>query len=200
MAGMHRPPRMYAQGIYHVAGHGSDDRVLFRDDDDRHTFLDHLAATFAELGLGLVSFVLMTNHHHLLVHTPDRRIAQALQALHGGYARKHNRRHGRTAHLFRAHPLARRIEDNDDLRWTSRYIARNPVGARMVLDAFDWPSSSARVHAGLAPAPLLLDEHPLRGAFDGALDWRRRYHDYVSGGQDQSHGASPDLLWFNRAT
>ena len=97
---------MYAQGIYHVAGHGSDDRVLFRDDEDRHTFLEHLATTFAELGLGLVSFVQMTNHHHLLVYTPDRRIAQGLHALHGGYARTHNRRHGRTAHLFRAHPLA----------------------------------------------------------------------------------------------
>jgi REP element-mobilizing transposase RayT len=66
---MGRPPRRYAQGIYHVAGHGSDDRVLFKD-DDRRAFLDHLETTFALLGLGIVSYVLMTNHHHLLVHTP----------------------------------------------------------------------------------------------------------------------------------
>lgn len=180
MTAMPRPPRVYAQGIYHVAGHGSDDRVLFRDDEDRRTFLDHLATTFAELGLGIVSFVQMTNHHHLLVHTPDCRIAQGLHALHGGYARKHNRRHGRTAHLFRAHPLARRIEDNDDLLWTARYIARNPLRAAMVLGPFDWPWSSANAHAGLARALLILDEHPLRGAYEEATDWRRRYHEYVS--------------------
>lgn len=171
---------MYAQGIYHVAGHGSDDRVLFRDDEDRRTFLDHLAATFAELGLGVVSYALMTNHHHLLVQTPDRRLADGLHALHGGYARKHNRRHGRTAHLFRAHSLARRLESSADLIWTDRYIARNPLAAGLVLDPFDWPWSSARAHAGLAHSALTLYESPLRGAYEQASNWRRRYHDYIA--------------------
>jgi REP element-mobilizing transposase RayT len=172
---------MYARGIYHVAGHGSDDRDLFADDYDRRTFLDDLAATFALIGLGVVSYVLMTNHHHLLVDTPDSRIAEGLRALHGGYARKHNRRHGRTAHLFRAHPLARRIEDNDDLVWTDRYIARNPLEAGMVLDPFDWPWSTAAAHGGLARLPLILHEQPLRGAYENAPDWRRRYYDYIAG-------------------
>jgi putative transposase len=173
---------MYAQGIYHVAGHGSDDRVLFEDDDDRRSFLDHLETTFTELGLGIVSYLLMTNHHHLLVHTPDTRIEDGLRALHGGYSRKHNRRHGRTAHLFRAHSLARRIEDDADLIWTDRYIACNPVAAGMVLDPFDWPWGSAAAHAGLAPLPVILDERPLRGAYESPSDgWRRHYRGYISG-------------------
>ena len=175
---MGRPPRLYAKGIYHVAGHGSDDRKLFIDDDDRRDFLDHLSTTFALLGLRLVSYVLMTNHHHLLVETPDGRIERGLQRLHGGYALLHNRRHGRTAHLFRAHPLARRIEDDDDLVWTDRYIARNPVEARIVLDPFDWPWGSARAHAGVATTGLALHDAPLRGAYD-ATGWRHLYRDYV---------------------
>ena len=178
---MGRPPRMYAHGIYHVAGHGSDDRVLFKDDEDRRTFLDHLETTFALLGLGIVSYVLMTNHHHLLVHTPDTRIEDGLRELHGGYARKHNRRHGRTAHLFRAHSLARRIEDNADLIWTDRYIARNPATAGIVLDPFDWPWGSAPAHAGLASAPpVVLYEQPLRGAYESPSEWRRHYLGYIS--------------------
>lgn len=180
MAAMARPPREYAKGIYHVAGHGSDDRILFIDDGDRRTFLDHLSTTFALLELRIVSFVLMTNHHHLLVDTPDARIEQGLQQLHGGYARQHNVRHGRTAHLFRAHPLARRIEDDDDLIWTDRYIARNPVEAGIVLDPFDWPWGSAATHAGIAPIAIALHEQPLRGAYESASNWRRRYYDYVS--------------------
>ncbi len=178
---MGRQPRLYAHGIYHVAGHGSDDRILFRDDVDRRTFLEHLERTFVPLGLGIVSYVLMTNHHHLLVATPDGRIARGLHDLHGGYARIHNRRHGRTAHLFRAHPLARRLEDNDDLVGTDRYVASNPVDAGLVLTAFDWPWSSAAAHAGLSAARIALDEAPLRGAYENAARWRHHYYDYVAG-------------------
>jgi REP element-mobilizing transposase RayT len=176
-----RPPRLYAHGIYHVAGHGSDDRILFRDDIDRRAFLEHLEHTFIPLGLRIVSFVLMTNHHHLIVATPDSRIARGLHDLHGGYARIHNRRHERTAHLWRAHPLARRIEDNDDLITTDRYLAHNPVEAGIVPGPFDWVWSSATAHAGLSPALLTLDEAPLRGAYENAARWRDHYYHYVAG-------------------
>ncbi len=176
---MGRRPRQYANGIYHVAGHGRDDRVLFHDDVDRRMFLRHLATTFALLDLRIVSFVLMTNHHHLLVATPDARLADGLHQLHGGYARMHNRRHGRRAHLFRAHCLARRIEDDSDLKWTDRYLARKPVDAGVVLHAFDSHWSSAPAHAGLAASSILLDETPLRSAYDNTADWRCRYYDNV---------------------
>ncbi|HEY2354942.1 MAG TPA: hypothetical protein VGH79_08620 [Gaiellaceae bacterium] len=182
---MGRLPRQYAHGIYHVAGRGSDDRVLFHDDADRHAFLKHLTTSFALLNLRIVSYVLMTNHHHLIVATPDARLARGLHCLHGGYARIHNRRHGRHAHLFRAHALARRVEDNDDLKWTDRYLARNPVEAGIALDAFDWPWSSASAHAGLVASPIPLDEAPLRGAYDNAADWRRRYSENILGNRDR---------------
>jgi putative transposase len=178
---MGRPPRSYCEGIYHVAGHGSDERDLFLDDADRHAFLQHLDLTFTPLGLDVISYVLMTNHYHTLVFTPDRRIETGLQRLHGGYSLKHNKRHGRSAHLFKAHCLARRIADNDDLIWTARYIARNPVEAGIVLDPLDWPWSSAPAHAGVARPAIRLVEAPLRSAFGDTPDWRRRYRDYIEG-------------------
>lgn len=177
---MGRPLRLYAQGIYHVAAHGSDDRNLFLDDRDRRIFLNLLELTFIPLGLRVVSYVLMTNHHHLLVETPDDRIARGLQQLHGGFAGIHNSRHGRRAHLFRAHPTARRIEDDDDLIWTGRYIARNPVEAGMTSSPFDWLWGSGQAHAGLAFPQIPLHEAPLRAALGGGSDWRRRYLTYVS--------------------
>jgi REP element-mobilizing transposase RayT len=176
---MGRPPRAYCEGIYHIAGHGSDDRDLFLDDADRRAFLEHLDLTFTPLGLDVISYVLMTNHYHTLVATPDARIETGLQGLHGGYSLKHNKRHGRSAHLFKAHCLARRIEDNDDLLWTARYIARNPVEAGLVLNPVDWPWSSARAHAGLMRPAIRLVEAPLRDAFGDKPDWRRRYRQYV---------------------
>jgi hypothetical protein len=108
-----------------------------------------------------------------------------LHRLHGGYARQHNIRHTRTAHLFRAHPLARRIEDNDDLKWTDRYIARNPVEAGLLPDPFDCHWSSAPTHAGLAQPAFALHEAPLRGAYENNTDWRERYRAYVSGEKER---------------
>jgi putative transposase len=177
---MGRPPRSFEAGIYHVASHGSDERHLFLDDDDRSEFLERLGLTFWKLDLELIAYVLLTNHYHALVYTPDDRLPRGLQGLHGGYSLHHNLRHGRSAHLFRAHCLARRIVDDDDLIWTTRYLALNPVEAGIVLHPLDWPWSSARVHAGLASAPIPLDDHRLRAALGDKASWRDRYRALIA--------------------
>jgi putative transposase len=172
---MARKPRAFDAGIYHLGSHGSDVRDLFVTEDDRIDFLGRLAATCQRFDLPLLSYVLMGNHYHALVATEDERISAALQVLHTGYSRSHNRRHDRSAHLFRAHAYARQIESNDDLLGTLRYLARNPVEAGFVAHPLDWPWSSARTHAGLETPRISLDEESVSGAFDDPSDWRRRY-------------------------
>jgi putative transposase len=176
---MARKPRAFDQGIYHLGSHGSDIRNLFVTDEDRIDFLGRLAATCRSFELPLLSYVLMDNHYHVLVSTEDARVSAALQLLHTGYSRNHNRRHKRSAHLFLAHPFAREIDGNDDLLGTFRYLALNPVEAGLVDDPLDWPWSSARAHAGLEPPRVHLDETYLRGAFDNSQDWRRRYAAFI---------------------
>jgi putative transposase len=163
-----------AAGIFHLAAHASDLRYLFLDDHDREHFLDRLAITCERFELGLHAYTLMGNHYHLLLSIPDARLSRALQWLHTAYSRDHNRRYGRGAHLFRAHALARLIESDEDLVGSARYLARNPVEAGLVRDPLDWPWSSARTHAALAPPRVPLSEDALEAAFGGA-SWRRNY-------------------------
>ncbi|MBV8079183.1 MAG: transposase [Actinobacteria bacterium] len=179
---MPRAPRDYAAGIYHVSSHASDDRLLFVSDSDRVLFLDQLSSVYALLGLELISYVLMSNHYHALVYTPDARIARGLQRVHAGYSRAWNRRNGRRAHLFRAHCLARRVADDADLVTVCRYIARNPVEAGIVLDPLDWPWASTATHAGLRANRFALAEYHLRWAFGDGDAWRGRYLLHLSGG------------------
>jgi putative transposase len=176
---MGRPPRLFTDGVYHVASHGSDNRQLFYDNGDRREFLSRLGLTFWKLELELISYVLMGNHYHSLVYTPDDRLSRGLKEVHGGYSRAHNKRHNRGFHLFRAHCFARRIADNDDLLATSRYLALNPVEAGFVVHPLDWPWSSARVHAGLEPPTIPLNEDKLRAAFDDNPHWRDRYREFI---------------------
>jgi putative transposase len=176
---MGRPPRCFAAGIYHVTAHGSDTRHLFRSTADRLEFLERLTLSFWPLEVRLLDYVLMGNHYHALAHTPDARLSSALRLLHATYSRRHNRRHGRSAHLFRAHCQTRAVTTDRQLLATYRYIARNPVRAGLVLDPLDWPWGSARAHAGIDPPAIPLDERPLREAFDDHPRWRDRYRRLV---------------------
>jgi len=175
-----RPLRNFGDGIYHITAHASDRRSLFLSPDDRADFLERLESSCWPLGIRVLDYVLMGNHYHALVHTPDARLSKALQQLHTEYSRRHNWRQRRGAHLFRAHCATRAVTDDDQLRRTYRYIARNPVRAGFVLDPLDWPWSSARAHAALHPPAIRLDDQPLRAALDHARDWRDDYRDLIS--------------------
>jgi putative transposase len=172
---MARRLRDLYEGIYHLAAHGSDDRYLFVIDADREDFLDRLAATCDRFELGLLSYVLMSSHYHALVRIPDARLSVALQRLHTEYSRRHNRRHERSAHLFRAHAMTTEITSDRHLVAACRYLALNPVAAGLVESPFDWPWSSARAHAGLETPRIPLSETDLRFAFGDASDWRDHY-------------------------
>ena len=178
---MPRRPRSFAEGIYHVGAHGSDDRDLFVNDEDRNDFLDRLVAVWRRFELELLSYVLLGNHYHTILRIPDARVSRALQRLHSEYSRRHNRRHGRKSHLFRAHPFARRIESDDDLINTHRYLARNPVEANLVSDPLDWIWGSARAHAGLEPPRIPLNELSLRAALGDTPGWRKRFRAHIRG-------------------
>jgi putative transposase len=169
-----RKPRAFVEGLFHLAAHGSDLRYLYSSDEDREDFLGRLAAVCERFELALLSYVLMGTHYHAILRIPDERVSRALQRLHTEYSRHCNRRWGRSAHLFRAHPLARQIESNEDLIGSCRYLARNPVEAGLVRDPLAWPWSSARAHAGLEPPWIPIAEDELRAAFGGA-GWRRNY-------------------------
>jgi putative transposase len=175
---MPRKPRAYAEGFFHFAAHGSDVRHLFSSDEEREDFLEQLAVVCERYELAVLSYALMGTHYHTILRIPDARIAQALQRLHSDYSRRCNRRSGRSAHLFRAHPMARMIESDADLVGTARYVARNPVEAGLVRDPLAWPWSSARAHAGLEPPRIPLAEEPLEAAFGGAR-WRRNFVEQI---------------------
>jgi hypothetical protein len=88
-----------------------------------------------------------------------------------GQGRHHNRRHWRRS----AHAKARELESNEDLVGTCRYVARNPVEAKLVRDPLAWPWDSTRAHAGLEAPRVPLAESELRAALGGRLHWREDY-------------------------
>jgi putative transposase len=182
---MPRPPRAFVEGIYHLSSHGSDTRHLFLVPGDRTTFLVRLALVVERFDLRLVAYALLGNHYHLVLGTPGAQISSALQQLHGWYSRTYNRRHGRTAHLFRAHFFARELKSDADLLATCRYVAHNPVGAGLCSDPFSWPWSSTAASAGMAEPAIPLDPGPLRAALGDSDEWQHRYRRFIEADNEQ---------------
>jgi REP element-mobilizing transposase RayT len=164
---MPQPLRIQSDEVlYHLTTRGVDRRAIFLDDDDRRFFLRVLDRVVRLDGFVVHAYCLMTNHVHLLVETPRANLAHGMQRLLAHYAREHNARAGRRGHLFERRYLDRLVETEEHLVSTARYLARNPVEARLCARPRDWRWSSYRATAGLARRPPLLTTARVLAAFD----------------------------------
>jgi putative transposase len=77
------------------------------------------------------SFVLMSNHYHLMISTPEANIGEAMKYLHREVARQVNRSTGRMNHFFGARYKWSVISENDYYWNCIKYVFRNPVRAGM---------------------------------------------------------------------
>ena len=75
----------------------------------------------------LISFVLMTNHFHLIVNEfKEGGIAQYMQRVLCAYTKYFNKKYRKSGHLFQGPYKAVHIKDNRQLLYLSTYIHRNP--------------------------------------------------------------------------
>ncbi len=132
----------YEDAIYHVMTRGNARQDIVHDDDDRRRILDDLERVVARSGWLVLSFVVMTNHLHILLRTPRPNLARGMQAFLSSYSLHVARRRRRPGHVFQGRYKAEMIED-ESYYWTvSRYIHLNPVRAGLVArpDAWEWSS------------------------------------------------------------
>lgn len=162
---MARPLRLeFAGALYHITSRGNERRPIFRDNIDREMFLTFLGQAVKRFGWSLTAYILMTNHFHLSVQTPEPNLSRGMQWLNGVYVNWFNRRYKRSGHLFQGRFDAKLIEKESYFGSVLRYVVLNPVRARMVARPEDYRWSSYRATAGLETAPAWLD-------VDSALAW-----------------------------
>jgi hypothetical protein len=80
----------------------------------------------------LHAFVLMSNHYHLALETPDGNLVAGMQWLQATFANRFNRLRGERGHLFQGRYKALLVEDGTALGQVCDYIHLNPVRAGIV--------------------------------------------------------------------
>ena len=72
---MARALRIQFEGaVYHITSRGNERKEIFKDDADRVRFLEILELSLNTYQVLLYCYLLMENHYHLLVETPQGKI------------------------------------------------------------------------------------------------------------------------------
>ena len=125
---MARPLRIqYPGAIYHVTHRGNERKDIYQDDEDRHCFMDILAQSVKTYLVKIHSYVLMSNHFHLLVETPLGNLGEFMRQFTITYTSYFNRQHKRCGHLYQGRYKSILIEKDAYFSMVSRYIHLNPV-------------------------------------------------------------------------
>jgi len=163
---MARPLRIEFPGaVYHVTSRGNECRPVFLSDDDRLTFLAFLGQAAKRFGWSVTAWVLMSNHFHLVIQTPEANLSRGMHWLNGSYAGWFNKRHKRWGHLFGSRFKAFLVEKETYFTEVLRYVVLNPVRAGMVGRPEDYRWSSYRATAGFESAPEWFDAESVLNAF-----------------------------------
>jgi putative transposase len=159
---MARLPRLTIPGHpHHLIQRGNNRQPTFRDPDDYARMLALLAEYSEREKVAIHSYVLMSNHFHLLA-TPDTAtgLPRMMQAIGRRYVRYFNDRHRRTGTLWEGRYKGAPIQTDRYLLACMVYIDLNPVRAGMVARPGDYRWSSYGHYTGLR-SDRLIKPHPL---------------------------------------
>jgi REP element-mobilizing transposase RayT len=173
---------------------GSGRQWIVRDDRDREKRVDWIRRTVERYGWRLFAFVVMSNHDHLFLQTPEPNLSAGMQYLNTGYAGYFNRRHRRVGHVFQGWFKGHLVEEHGHHFELSRYLHLNPLRTRPPLvrapEGWRWGS-----HAGYHRASVALDwidYAAVLGEFGrDAVRARRAYRRFVRAGVEKP----PESPW-----
>jgi REP element-mobilizing transposase RayT len=179
---MARPLRFqYPGAVYHLMARGDGGDTVLETDDDRKSFLFRLGEVCESHGWRVHAYVLMSNHFHLLLETPQANLVTGMKWLLGTYSQGWNRARKRRGHVFQGRyksvPVSGSDSDPYYFRIVADYIHLNPAraglagGARGPLCGYSWSSLPA-YEKGRGPEWLSFDR--VLRAFELARDGRGR--------------------------
>ncbi len=107
-------------------------------------FLDVLYILSNEYGCKILQLVLMSNHYHMVIHTPQKNLSTCMLYFHREVAKRANFKSKRINHFFGGRYKWCLILQEDYFFNTVKYVFRNPVEAGLCIKAEDYTYSSLK--------------------------------------------------------
>jgi REP element-mobilizing transposase RayT len=124
----------YEGAAYHVMARGNQGHPVFADHLDRTVWQETLAEACEKTGWRVHAYVMMGNHYHLLVETPEGNLVAGMKWLQGTYTQRYNGRHKVFGHLFQGRYKALVVDGavGNYFGVVSTYIHLNPARAGLI--------------------------------------------------------------------
>ena len=160
---MPRIARIVAPGYpHHITQRGNRRQPTFFSDDDYEAYIDLMAEWCRHYGVEIWAYCLMSNHVHLVAVPKEKdSLHLAIGEAHRRYTRMINFREGWRGHLWQGR-FASYVMDERYLLACVRYVANNPVRAKLSDRAENWRWSSAAAHV-LGEDDRLVTVNPVLG-------------------------------------
>ena len=98
---------------YHVYNRFARGEGVFADPEEAVEFSELLREVKKRDGLTIYAWALLSNHFHIAVRTSAVPLSRSMQRLQGGFAKRFNRRWGRSGPLWQSRYQARVIDSQD---------------------------------------------------------------------------------------
>lgn len=177
---MARALRIEFEGaLYHITSRGNERRKIFFSKTDYDKFLHYVAEAKKKYGINIHCYVLMSNHYHLVVETPEANLSRAMHHINSSYTTYVNIKRKRSGHLFQGRFKAIVVDCDNYLAELSRYIHLNPVRAKMVEKPDEYPYSSYKSYITKNGNELLTQDLILNLISNNKSHSREEYRRFV---------------------
>lgn len=177
---MARPLRIEYEGaFYHVTARGNERKKIFYSKADYEKFRCYLKEGEEKYGFVLHSYVLMTNHYHLLIATPEANLGKIMHYINGSYTNYINIKKKRSGHLFQGRYKAIVLDKDSYLLELSRYLHLNPVRAEMVENPEEYPYSSYKSYISKQAEEIVSRDLILSMFGKGGAEAGEKYRSFV---------------------
>ena len=162
--------------VFHVLNRGNARMEIFGKDADYRAFELILRETAERFRMRLLCYCLMPNHWHLVLWPRGDgdlgRFMQRLTITHVRCWHLHRQSVGH-GHLYQGLYKSFPIQQDEHFLTVCRYVERNPLRAKLVRRAEDWPWCSLNLRQ--TPASQSGEERPLLSAWpvDCPANWRK---------------------------
>jgi putative transposase len=188
--------RVVAVGVpHHITQRGNARQDIFVNDSVCRVYLNLLREHARVNHLRILAYCLMTNHAHIVaVPEHDASLANTFRHAHARFAQYWNTQFHRDGHLWQNRFYSCPVEDAALWRVIA-YVERNPLRARIVPQASDYPWSSAPAHLGGHDPAGLLDLAWWSECWEPA-EWQAILAEAIP----ENAGAGDEILAIRRAT
>lgn len=181
---MARKPRIEFYGaFYHVITRGNQRQKIFRDEQDFKRYLEILRSYKQRYRYSLHSYVLMSNHVHLLIETGEVPLFKIIQGINQSFTMYFNRKYRTIGHLFQGRYKAILCDKDRYLLALIKYIHSNPVRAKIVQNLDEYPWSGHHYYERKTAKDDLVDvDQALRMFSEDKTTTRKLYQNFIGEG------------------